>query len=32
MDDTRKTVGQGFDVPIRYKANLTIDESPLKFF
>lgn len=24
MDDTRKTVGQGFDVPIRYKANLTI--------
>ena len=27
MDDTRKTVGQGFDVPIRYKANLTIDEA-----
>lgn len=27
MDNTRKTVGQGFDVPIRYKANLTIDEA-----
>ena len=27
MDDIRKTVGQGFDVPIRYKANLTIDEA-----
>ena len=27
MDNTRKTVGQGFDVPKRYKANLTIDEA-----
>lgn len=27
MDDTRKTVSQGFGVPIRYKANLTVDEA-----
>lgn len=27
MDNTIKIVGQGFDVPIRYKANLTIDEA-----
>ena len=27
MDDARKTVSQGFGVPIRYKANLTVDEA-----